>query len=399
MKDWILKLTIRQTKLLKCIQKNSSKLIEARHLSMETASFNSFENLGLIGQGSFADVFKVRCKEDNCLYAVKRNRRQFRGKRDRELTLVEVNTMQRLQSDKKVCPYLLLFVRAWQEDGYFFCQTELCCTDNCKHMLLSLRNDWRNSSRRHLSLSENMSPHGSADSSSRLTPESTVWKIFHDVAAGLSHIHSHGLVHFDIKPSNIFFVAHSKLGCICKIGDFGMAGEIGSSEDGQEGDAKYMPQEVLSTAVKHPSADIFSLGLTIYELSSDAQWDLPSDGPRWHEIRDGRHPINLPSSRTKELVTSIQMMIHPNKLKRPTADQILNDFSRIKEAGMLHDVFLADYLRDVQDLEFERERREASFRRSTPTSSINLGSAERNWNVRTPTPDSNNYFFPVQNSK
>lgn len=379
--------------------KNIIKPIEARHLS-ETVSFNDFENLGQIGQGSFADVFKVKCKVDNCLYAVKRNRRQFRGKRDRDLALVEVYTMQRLQSEKKVCPYLLLFVRAWQEDGYFFCQTELCSTDNCRHMLLSLRSNWRGSSRRHPNMSDNMSPNGSVDPSSRLTPESTVWKIFHDVAAGLLHIHSHGLVHFDIKPSNIFFVPYSKLGCICKIGDFGMAGEIGSSEDGQEGDNKYMPQEVLSTAVKHPSADIFSLGLTIYELSSDVQWELPSDGPRWHEIRDGKHPINLPSSRSKELFTSIQMMIHPDRLKRPTADQILNDFSKINEAGIMHNVFLADYLRDVQDLEFERERREASFRRSTPTSSINMSNGERTWNVRTPTPDSSNiHFFPVQNSK
>ena len=38
----------------------------------------------------------------------------------------------------------------------------------------------------------------------RLIPERAVWQICHDISRGLFHIHSHGMVHYDIKPSIIF---------------------------------------------------------------------------------------------------------------------------------------------------------------------------------------------------
>jgi serine/threonine protein kinase len=124
----------------------------------------------------------------------------------------------------------------------------------------------------------------------RLIPEATIWKIVHDVSAGLSHIHSCGIVHHDIKPSNIFFVAHPRFGAMCKIGNLGMAGEVGTCEDGQEGDTMYMALELLASCVKQPCADIFSLGLTLYEMSAGCcGWELPSEGPGWHELQSGSH--------------------------------------------------------------------------------------------------------------
>ena len=68
----------------------------------------------------------------------------------------------------------------------------------------------------------------------RLIPERAIWQICHDISCGLFHIHSRGMVHYDIKPSNMFFVFNSKWGeTICKIGDFELAGDVGSKDDGQ----------------------------------------------------------------------------------------------------------------------------------------------------------------------
>ena len=87
-------------------------------------------------------------------------------------------------------------------------------------------------------------------------PESTIWSFIVDVAAGLHHIHSNGLVHLDIKPQNIFLTEDGTL----KIGDLGMVREEGNVEDGHEGDHVYMARELLDTNAKTPSADIFSFG-------------------------------------------------------------------------------------------------------------------------------------------
>lgn len=325
----------------------------------------SFEVLSTLGSGTFADVYKVRAKSDGRLYAVKKNRRQFRGKRDREKALAEVRHMQRLQSAVSVSNgkssyslYLLFFFQAWQEEGHFFCQTELCCRDTCRELLDALRTEWRLSQSRYPSLRRLPCPAGvragsDADLFGRLTPESTIWKICHDICAGLSHIHSHGIVHFDIKPSNIFFMPHIRFGAMCKIGDFGMAGEIGTSEDGQEGDQKYMAPELLTSEVRNSSADVFSLGLTLFELASNLEFEVPSDGPRWHDLRNGSANLGLPSSRSSDLVELIRFMIQPDPQRRPTADGIIS-LPKVEASGQICDEFLRDYINDIE----EHDRRE-----------------------------------------
>jgi len=357
---------------------------------------DDFEILGSLGSGAFADVYKVRLKSDNHLYAVKRNRRQFRGKRDRDVALAEVQSMQRLQSvfathnttgDKKhddhfkgisseynrncYSLYLLFFYRAWQEDGYFYSQTELCCRDTCREMLDSLRFLWNSAKKKYPSLVKKLPPPSGVqagsqlDSFGRLVPNMSVWKICHDISAGLSHIHSHGIVHQDIKPSNIFFVSNARFGAMCKIGDFGLARSIGSSGDGQEGDTRYLPPELLASAERHTSSDIFSLGLTLYEIATDEQIEMPSEGPFWHQLRSADEP-KLPACRGENLQRLLQSMTDPDERKRPTADTILNN-ENVKAAGNEVDTFLQDYIKDVEEFDRREEERLAMDRTEDQT--------------------------------
>jgi membrane-associated tyrosine/threonine-specific cdc2-inhibitory kinase len=340
-----------------------------------------FEVLRSLGSGAFADVYKVRSNRDRRMYAVKRNRRQFRGKRDRNMALAEVQYMQRLQnicaepgtvSDKSSYSlYLLFFYRAWQEDGYFFCQIELCCRDTCRELLDSLRVFWNSSKTKYPSLVRNLPAskdivaESGGDVSGRHLPNMTVWKICHDISAGLSHIHSHQLVHHDIKPSNIFIVPNSRFGAMCKIGDFGMAGDIGSSSDGQEGDTRYMPPELLSSITRKPSADIFSLGLTLYEVATEHHVEMPTEGPVWHELRSDAAP-QLPEFRGNELMQLVKAMTDPCEQKRPTADGILQ-YKHVISAGHGCDVFLRDYLMDIESYDRLEEERLAFDRNEDQT--------------------------------
>ena len=335
-----------------------------------------FEVLSTLGRGNFADVFRVRSKVDGRLYAVKRNRRQFRGKRDREKALAEVKCMQNLQNvcaetgfaHPTYCLYLLFFYQAWQEDGHFFSQTELCCRDTCRELMDAVRSQWTQSQSLYPSLRDleaAVDPTLVTPVDGRLFPEPSIWKICHDMSAGLSHIHSRGFVHFDIKPANIFFVPHGRYGAMCKIGDFGMAGETGSSEDGQEGDQKYMAPELLSSDKKHPSADIFSLGLTLYELASSLSFFLPSEGSRWHEIRSGHHQLVVPPTRDSDLLALIQTTLHPTREKRPTAQGILA-ISKVASAGSTCDNFLRDYIHDIENFDRSEELRSATKQNQTP---------------------------------
>lgn len=74
----------------------------------------------------------------------------------------------------------------------------------------------------------------------------------------LGHLHSHGLVHRDVKPSNVIFVNNQP-----KLADLGLVTGAGDSLSfvGTEG---FIPPEGPGTA----QADLYSLGKLLYELAT-----------------------------------------------------------------------------------------------------------------------------------
>ena len=92
------------------------------------------------------------------------------------------------------------------------------------------------------------------------------------VAAGLSYAHQRGVVHGDIKPSNIMILGDN----LVKIADFGIArmvSFVSSMEDKQEdaifGTPSFMSPEQIQGKPIDARSDIFSLGVVLYYLLSD----------------------------------------------------------------------------------------------------------------------------------
>lgn len=97
-------------------------------------------------------------------------------------------------------------------------------------------------------------------------PVSQTLDIVMQVALGLAYAHEHGIVHRDVKPSNIMVVRDGKV----KITDFGIARMASSTVQTQVGvvlgSPKYMsPEQVLGKSIDQRS-DIFSLGVMLYEM-------------------------------------------------------------------------------------------------------------------------------------
>jgi len=244
-----------------------------------------FEHLECLGRGSFAEVYKVRHKEDNQLYAIKRSLTKFRVKSDRDQKLKEVRFHETLATHRNI----LKIIHAWEEHERLYIQTELCQSNLLEY------------------------------SSEHQITQPMIWHFLYQTSQALDFLHSLYYVHMDVKPENILITNDG----ILKLCDFGIVHDLRCpSTLAQDGDARYLAFEVLSGTIS-PAADVFSLGLAALELVSD--YDMPANGDLWTDIRELKLPFEIRNILTdNELKELIFRMIDSNYKQRPTAKDVLD---------------------------------------------------------------------------
>lgn len=137
-------------------------------------------------------------------------------------------------------------------------------------------------------------------------------------ADGLAFAHERGVVHRDIKPGNIMLVR----GRHAKVMDFGIArmrvSDVKTQTGAILGSPKYMsPEQVAGRRVDH-RADIFSLGVVLYELATgEPPFSAPNMAQLMQQIA-GATPLP-PSSVNAALPPMLDLILARALEKEPDA--------------------------------------------------------------------------------
>lgn len=165
-------------------------------------------------------------------------------------------------------------------------------------------------------------------------PESIAIKFFYQTILAIEHIHLKQIAHRDIKPENILLDKDFNI----KLCDFGWANYMNTPEPRMSicGTFEYMPPEVANNCIHTVSADIWSLGILLYEmLHGKAPFSAHSLQDIKTKISSQMIQINASlSSSTKEL---IKLLLKKDFQKRATATEIKN---------LMEQSFLENILKD-----------------------------------------------------
>ncbi|XP_058839906.1 wee1-like protein kinase [Topomyia yanbarensis] len=290
-----------------------------KRLALQDSNISRYEKefleLSLLGVGEFGEVYQCINRLDGCVYAIKKSIKPVAGSSFEKTALNEVYAHAVLGKHDNVVRYY----SAWAENNHMLIQNEYCNGGSLQTLLQE-----------------------------RSLKESELRMLLLHVAEGLKYIHSNELVHMDLKAGNIFLtkvpIRSSCSGTVhhpdstddgfediyedldneylitFKIGDLGHVTSVNDPQV-EEGDCRYLPNEILQEDFSHlPKADIFSLGITLYEAAGGGP--LPKNGLGWHVLRNGTFP-DLPRI-SREFNELIKLMMHPDPDKRPTSSTIFN---------------------------------------------------------------------------
>ena len=161
-----------------------------------------------------------------------------------------------------------------------------------------------------------------------------------EVAHGLEALHPAGVVHGDLKPSNLLVIPGPAPGArpaAVRMLDFGLAALFGADNVGHHGTPGFAAPEVVRGEAASPASDLYGLGSTLYALAAGRQ---PFGEGRPSSVLRRQRAGPLPARLLEEagappaLTRLILRMLSPEIDERPRdAHEVRRELERIHPAA------------------------------------------------------------------
>ena len=250
----------------------------------------------LLGKGGFAKCYEFTCSE---------NKKIFAAKVVAKSGLVKSRAKQKLISEIKIHkslhhPQIVAFEHYFEDTENVYILLEMCHNQTLNELLKRRK---------------------------RLT-EIEVQCYIVQLIKALKYLHSHRVIHRDLKLGNLFLTDKMEL----KVGDFGLATKLDFEGERKRtvcGTPNYIAPEILDGKTGHSyEVDIWSLGVIIYTLIiGKPPFETRDVKTTYKRIKMNAYSFPetaIISEAAKNLISQI-LVTDPSK--RPTLDQILtHDF-------------------------------------------------------------------------
>eukprot|EP00490_Sorites_sp_Unknown_P026191 CAMPEP_0114643902 /NCGR_PEP_ID=MMETSP0191-20121206/3663_1 /TAXON_ID=126664 /ORGANISM="Sorites sp." /LENGTH=341 /DNA_ID=CAMNT_0001856291 /DNA_START=263 /DNA_END=1288 /DNA_ORIENTATION=+ len=164
---------------------------------------------------------------------------------------------------------------------------------------------------------------GEAQMAHRVLPEAAVLTWLRQTLLGLEHLHNQGVVHRDLKSSNIFLCDGRRR---IRIGDFGISTVLQSTAFASScvGTPAYMSPELMRNERYDFHVDMWALGCICFELCSlDLPFAAASLLQLAMKVMDSEPAWDKLEGRSDELINVNRWLLQKEVMNRPTASSLL----------------------------------------------------------------------------
>ncbi|OII73671.1 protein kinase [Cryptosporidium ubiquitum] len=291
---------------LKCIRKQTftpQKLIDDEYLKGFEIPANELNLKCRIGEGGYGKVYKAVWITRGITVAVKAFRRRDKNALAREF-YSELSIISRIRH-----PNVTLFLGVVMSPLY--CLVTELVPNGSLFDLLHTKNSYLTSTQ--------------------------LLKISRDICCGMAYLHENGVLHCDLKSSNILLSGNFNV----KIGDFGLSTLMESPLEtrkmlGCVGTHHWMAPEILRGEGFTRSADVYSFGIILWEMITKK---IPHEDLNINHIVAsvgyGHKKLIIPENTPSVIKTIIKKTWRRNVRNRPNFKQLTNIFEQLYQSSIL----------------------------------------------------------------
>ena len=255
---------------------------------------NNFEILDKLGDGAYSVVYKVKRKEDNNIYALKKVKLKGLSDKEKQNALNEVRILASVKSN---------FVISYKEAFIDEEDSSLC-----------LIMEYADKGDLHQKIAQ-------FKKMGCLIEEIDVWRILIQMTKGLKALHDLKILHRDLKSANIFLFSDGS----AKIGDLNVSKVVYKGLGyTQTGTPYYASPEVWKDQPYDNKSDIWSLGCVTFEmLALRPPFRAENIEKLYNEVIHGQYG-KISDNYSQDIKEIIKFILKVNPQDRPSCGQILN---------------------------------------------------------------------------